>query len=332
MAADRLKALFDRIRSGPIATKWHWLGYNFTPGTEGSLYCAPLTLLALDAVDQAMPGYAEKMIKRLERMGGREKDINDYEAIVQWLAELVVVHHFVQHNWPSRPTFIMEPTVGTSKKNPEILIEIPGIGGLGVEVKAPKLLEHQNRRATYPWQLVARSNSLDQADFDGDVTLPRDNPVKDFLISANAKFSGFRATYPNFQSVLFIVWDDFVNEPLSALLNPSSGLFTPNSFNRDQNGAVTYPNIDAVILMRHQHQLRRGMANRPPIDERRHFLDYGQRDQFPPHVLVPNPAGQSLNAVWLEALGAWPLEALPPAAEYLPGEVIIWTGTDSGEA
>lgn len=61
MNADRLEAMFQRIQSGPIrdGSTWHWLDYNFTPGTDGFIYFAPLTLKALDAVDQAMSGYAD---------------------------------------------------------------------------------------------------------------------------------------------------------------------------------------------------------------------------------------------------------------------------------
>jgi hypothetical protein len=60
--------------------------------------------------------------------------------------------------------------------------------------------------------------------------------------------------------------------------------------------------------------------------QRKHLLDYGERDDFPPHVIVPNPAGQPLRAEWLNAMGAWPLEELSPAAEYKPGGLIMWVG------
>jgi hypothetical protein len=36
--AVRLEALFRRVEAGPIRSGWHWLGYNFTPGTEGFAY------------------------------------------------------------------------------------------------------------------------------------------------------------------------------------------------------------------------------------------------------------------------------------------------------
>lgn len=327
--AVRLEALFRRVEAGPIRSGWHWLGYNFTPGTEGSTYFTPLTLMALDRVDQVMPGYADNMLTRLEQMGGKEKDPNHYIAIVQWLAELLVVRHLAEHRWPAEARFVMEPTAGQSKKNPEIVIELEGVGRLGVEVKSPDLERHRALRGTDPWQMTGRS-PLSPSDLGGAVTLPRDNPVKDFLISSDQKFAGFRQESEEFRSVLFIVWDDYVNEPLSALLAAGSGLLTPNSFNTDEHGnPVKYPNLDAIVLVRHQHQLRHGMANHGVVDERKHFLDYGDPDAFPPHAFIPNPAGRPLAMAWLEAIGAWPLESLQPAAEYNPGELVMWIDPDA---
>lgn len=326
MTAERLERLFQRVQNGPIHSGWHWLSYNFTFGSEGSMYFAPLTLTALDKVDQVMPGYADAMLTRLEGMGGREKNMDDYAAIIQWLAELVVMFHLARHTWPDAPIFEMEPRVAGSKKNPEAVIRVPGVGSLGVEVKAPKLEKHRLDRGSAPWQMVERG-SIDPASLEGGVTLPRDNPIKDFLISADAKFAGFRDAYEDFRSVLVIVADDYVNEPLSALLSPASGLLTPNSFHKDEAGnIVTYPNVDAIVIVRHQHQFRLGMANESAVDQRKHFLDYGGRDDFPPHVVIPNPTGQALRPEWLEALGAWPLEALN-GAEYNPGGVVMWQET-----
>ncbi|WP_093764143.1 hypothetical protein [Streptomyces sp. F-7] len=150
--------------------------------------------------------------------------------------------------------------------------------------------------------------------------------MKDFLASADSKFPGFRAADRDFRSVLVIVWDDFVNEPLTALTSPASGLFTPNSFHRVDGGSVEYPNVDAVLLVRHQHQVVEGLAGRPLADDRAHLLDYGLSGSFPPHALVTNPAGRRLPTEFLSALHAVPVEALNAAAEYNPGEIVMWVG------
>jgi len=156
------------------------------------------------------------------------------------------------------------------------------------------------------------------------VALPRDNPIKDFLRSADSKFAGFRAADPTFRSVLIIVWHDFVNEPLSALLSPSSGLLTPNSFDKLSDGSRrTYPNVDAVVLLRHQPQFIQGMKNQLPLYQRDNFLDYGQPGAFPFNALVPCPDGQPLSEELVMAL-----HAVPPSpmlgAEYVPAETVMW--------
>ncbi len=108
-------------------------------------------------------------------------------------------------------------------------------------------------------------------------------------------------------------------------MSPGSGLFTENSFDKDESGSPrTYPNVDAVVLLRHQHQFVEGVANRPPVDERRHFLDYGDLDLFPPHVVIPNlHTKREATQEIANALQAY----LPDArmgAEYSPAEYVMW--------
>jgi hypothetical protein len=314
--------LYEHLWAGPMFQKWHWLAWNFRPGADVPF--ARLTLDALVRCDAVMPGYAEAMLTTLESIGGRNRDLDDYEAIRQWLGELLVVHHFVTWTWPEPVTFKDEPTTSGSAVNPEILIAAAS-WRLGLEVKTPDLrsLAAGGRNAN-PWQMLARTPGGPAA-VPGQVTLPRDNPVKDFLVSADKKFAGFRATDPAFRSVLAIVWDDYINEPLSALASPASGLFTDRSFHRNADDTPhSYPNVDSVVLIRHQHQFVEGMANRPPLDERWHFLDYGDVDRFPPHAIVPNPHGQPLNETMADALQGY-LPDPRMGAEYLPAELVIWT-------
>jgi hypothetical protein len=54
------------------------------------------------------------------------------------------------------------------------------------------------------------------------VLLPRDNPVKDFLLSADAKFAAFKAQHLTFTSALVIVWDDFIQEPRTCTLSTAN--------------------------------------------------------------------------------------------------------------
>ncbi|QIK74756.1 hypothetical protein [Nocardioides piscis] len=318
--------LLKDIQDGPIRTGWHWLNYNFTPGTPEFVSVAHPTAMALAAGDAVMPGFAAEQVKRLESLGGTDRDMGHYRQIMSWYCEMLVIGHLASYQWPAEVTFAMEPVVGESEKNPEILIRLDDVGALGVEVKAPDLGRHQLNRKTNDWQLVGRVPA-DLADLDGGVTFPRDNPVKDFLISADAKFAGFRAADPAFRSVLVIVWDDFVNEPLTALMAPGSGLFTPNSFFQNNGKPVEFPNVDAALLVRHQHQVIEGLAGRKLGDGRQHLLDYGLPGQFPPPALVTNPFGQALPEEFLDSLHAVPAEKLSTAAEYNPSEIVMWFDT-----
>ena len=63
-----------------------------------------------------------------------------------------------------------------------------------------------------------------------------------------------------------IIWDDFINEPISALTNPNSGLLTQNSFYKDS----TFSNVDGVIILRHLHHLK-------------HLFYFGELLPYNPH-------------------------------------------------
>ncbi|MEU4794682.1 hypothetical protein [Streptomyces sp. NPDC023327] len=66
------------------------------------------------------------------------------------------------------------------------------------------------------------------------------------------------------------------------------------------------------------------------LDDRAHLLDYGRPGGFPPHALVKNPVGQLVPTVFLSALHAVPVEQLNAAAEYNPGEIVMWVDTADG--
>ena len=112
-------------------------------------------------------------------LAGPEKHLPHYEQILQRLAEVHVVRQLVRCGWPWQATFEDEPTVAGSDKNPEILVRGQGME-IGVEVKAPAILEHQRKRSTRPLQAGGRVFPLEQLEeIAGGVeklTLPRDNP------------------------------------------------------------------------------------------------------------------------------------------------------------
>lgn len=318
----RVEQLLERIQRGPIKTGWHWLGYNFEPGTPGYFLVAVPTARALAVVDETMPGYADEQLLRLESLGGRERELGDYRQIVSWYTELLVIQQLALHAWPAGGSFEMEPTSGQTNHNPEVVVHLGGIGSLAVEVKAPDLLDHAGKRSANAFQLNARGAYPESVK--AQATFPRDNPVKDFLIHADKKFAGFRDD-PTARSILVVVWDEYLNEPVAALTAPGSGLLTPNSFHRHEGEPVVYSNIDAILLVAHQHQIVEGLANRPLSDGCRNLLDFGRPAEFPHHALISNPGGRPLPVEFLEALHAWPIESLV-GSEYSPSELVMWTG------
>ena len=209
------------------------------------------------------------------------------------LAELLVVSHVLGLSWEGATTFESEPSVEKRGKNPEILVRNERIT-LAVEVKAPALFSHQENRAANPEQIAARFASQDQikallADPEK-ATFPRDNPVKDFLVSAESKFEQFQEE-KNFVGVLVIVWDDFIYEPLSSLLHPGSGLLTESSFYKDAEGnSVVFPSVGAVVVIRQLHQIVRACRDEQLADGLESPLQYGIPHGFPPKVLVANGA------------------------------------------
>lgn len=279
----------------------------------------------LSSLEQAEPGIAIEMIDRIAAIGGIGEV--QFEGIIQILAELYVAGGALQtagSGLDSQPLFCHEPRK-SGGKNPEF--EACSTGKwYAVEVKTPRLVAYSREREANEMQITARLPNLKAL---GPATLPRDNPVKDFLISADAKFADYRKYRSESTMILAIVWDDFVQESVSALLSPGSGLLTKNSFYRDENNrAIFFPNIDGVLLIRHQHQLIRATREEPILDGQTAFQYHGP--PFPPKALILNPAGNVVPPEVIAALQATSIKALSNFAEYNPPDLIMWLNTDEG--
>ncbi len=156
------------------------------------------------------------------------------------------------------------------------------------------------------------------------VTLPRDGPIKDFLVSADNKFAQFKKIDDTYKTILVIVWDDFINEPISSLLHKKCGLLTENSFALNEEGKrFTFDNIDGIIIIRHLHQIIRATRDKPFIDGCLHTFDYGNIDKFPPKVIINNPTGSEIPQYIIDAF-----QAVKPSpllgAEYCSGDLVWW--------
>lgn len=321
------KELLDIIACSKIFRSWHWFRYHFETKLNGRLH--PLAESVIEAClicEKKMPGYAVQFIERLAGVAGREKHLPDWEQLLQQLAELHVISRVAGWYGEGEATFEFEPTTQQSNKNPEIVFSTATYT-VGVEVKAPAIFKHWEARSKNPVQFASRfapRDVIERIAGDRSATLPRDNPIKDFLISANEKFSGFALKDPTFIGVLVICWDDHIFEPISSLIQPDCGLLTDNSFFRGRDGQPhLFENISGIIVTRHLYQLVRACRNEPLMDAISHPLDYGQQGQFPWKAFIPNPHGQPVPKEVLECFDGREI-CDEMGAEYRPQEFIMW--------
>lgn len=319
MTKPELLALF--LEKIPAEYPKHMLCYFAANAARGVPLPFTIGLLrAVEVVEAASPGYAVEMFDRIGAVSGKGEQ--QYESILEILAEIYVTAGLVEKadHQGDKLLFAHEPGP-KGKKNPEFEVCISG-HWCAVEVKAPRLIQHGRFRSANSWQIGVRLPK--EATASMDATLPRDNPVKDFLVSAEAKFQVYEGHRPNAFRILIIVWDDFCNEPIAALVSPVSGLLTPQSFSRKDDAPVVYPHVDGVVVVRYQHQIIRATRCEPLIDGAAEPLRY-HHDGFPPKAFIEVPSGRKVPPEVLEALNATPLAACF-GAEYSPVELIMWTG------
>jgi len=316
--------LIERATASSLTSSWHWFNYHFKRYLLRRQ--EPMVESLLDAllqIDFVMPGYAAETLDRLANIGGREKFHGHFDQLIQTFAEIFVIAQLSAVDWQEAAAFDFEPGANLGRPNPEIAIQL-AYTTISIEVKAPSWNTIKHLRSKEGLQLLARLSK--ELFADEQPVLPRDNSIKDFLLSASTKFRAMRErSAKSHYGILVIVWDDYIQEPLSALLSPASGLFTQQSFLKDASGSVeTFAGVDGVILLRHLHQMVRSTAERDFIDNCRHTFDYGSPDAFPPKAFVQNPWSQQFvpsNILktfqarpWYELLGA----------EYVPAELIHW--------
>ncbi|MES2898672.1 MAG: hypothetical protein V4723_03035 [Pseudomonadota bacterium] len=273
-----------------------------------------------------MPGYARQFIERLAGVSGRANHMPDWEQLLQQLAELHVISRVSSFYSCGECTFKLEPTALGSNKNPEIVVSTATYS-LGVEVKAPSIFKHWESRSENPNQFASRFASKDiiMEMADGrTATLPRDNPVKDFLISANQKFAGFALNDPRFIGVLVICWDDFIYEPISSLIQPDCGLLTENSFFAGPDGRpYRFENVAGIVVIRHLYQLVLACRDEHLMDGISHPLDYGQMGKPPWKAFFQNPHGRLVPGEVIQCFDAREV-CDEMGAEYRPQEFIMW--------
>lgn len=306
------------------AQGWHWFTYHFS-----MLPPHPLVRSIVDACaecERKLPGLGSRFIEELAKISGKEKHEPHFDQLLQKLAEVLVLRQLLSLNWPVGTQFQHEPAVSANGKRPELRVLTPKSNFL-FEVKTPSLLEHIRARRMNAVQVAGRVLPLDPLKKfagDGGLTLPRDNPVKDFLQDADAKFAQFKAVQPE-TSILIIVWDDFIYEPITVLRHEHCGLLTPNSYLKDQAGAaVGFPHVDAVVLVRHLTYLYRATRDEA-LEERAHAMDFGN-DRALPNVIISTKDPELIPDFVRDGLRALPLDhpLIQRAADYRPKDVVFW--------
>lgn len=320
---DRQK-LIDYILNSDIFKKWHFLKYHFNFYNGGMEHFLAKSIVDLTLeLESVLPKTGIDYINKIASINDKADETKHYDQLMQVLAELVIVHKAVTYNWGDGIKLAYEPTAGSSSKNPELTITT-NLLAIGIEVKAPEFVKKHNERGSKSKQIPSRSDIIKILGKE-ETMLPRDNPVKDFLISADEKFEEFKKANPNFYSVLVIVWDDFIYEPISALISPQAGLFTDNTFAKDKNGNVLrFTNLDCVIITRHLLPIKNGTRDERLPYLSRHPLDYGREGEFPFKVFIQNPWNKL--KIPKEIIDCF--QVLKPGphlgAEYLPSDLIFW--------
>lgn len=306
------------------AKEWHWLGYLFAklPPNQNLWEFA----LICSHVAAHVPDLGVKFVDALADVCTGSYVEAQYEQMLQIFAEVFCIYRILKMPWSKDASFQHEPK-GANGKRPEFRV-LAGGAYFIFEVKAPSLLEHQRRRARAPTQIPARLHpdltAALNASGGGGALMPRDNPVKDFLVDANNKFVGFESG--GGVNILIIVWDDFIYEPLASLIG-ETGLLTVNSFNRIENKAVQYRAVDMVVCMRHLSVFQQGLAERELLDGRETMFDFGSNPRTP-NVHVPTPWGKPVPELITNGLSSlnYNDEVLRDVAEYRTPELIIWLG------
>lgn len=230
----------------------HFLTYHFVNSTLFGVQFIDFVCL----LDRLVPDTGIYIIKKIGEIRGAH--ISKYEQIIQMLCEVVIAKKFIEAFPPgSGFTFEWEPTDKT-KKNPEFMVKCDTWRVL-VEVKCPSLFDYEEKNRMARAQVVGRTpfmkDVLENLYGKQHVALPLDNKMKDFLVSAEAKFSSFNSINVPTYNLLFVCWSERMFEAITPVTGLGSGLFTERSFYQKNGDTVIFPSIGGVIITSHQHLL-----------------------------------------------------------------------------
>lgn len=322
---DIVRLFFKKV----LSKDFHWLSYHFAYYTKG--YEHPLAASIVDCclnVENRISGFSEKFSDKLASLANSYKSLPHYEQIIQLLAELLVFNHLC-NVFSQDAKFTHEPVVVKNGKNPEIGIKTED-RELYVEVKCCAYIDYSNKRSRAAIQLPSRIYGFPEVAKDlikdGEtIVYPRDNTIKDFLISADGKFKDFKIINPKALTVLVIVCDDFPNEAISSLLNVSTGLLTDNSYYKnDQGSPIKFNYIDAIILIRHSHHIVSATRDEPLSENLSHPLEWANIQDVLPKAYIPINTSRNIDKYLCELFKSCHIDDLSQiAADYRPQDIIF---------
>lgn len=306
--------LYKKAVQGLRSQKWHWYSYHFQ-----TKFLHPFAVSLIDACADCeihLPGAGKRFIQRLVSFGGVEKDDGHYDQLLQCLSEILVTRQITRIAWGGEAFIEMEPRAPKGEKVPDVVVQT-NRETFGFEIKAPKYLAYAKLRGERRHQVVSRVGAAKSGLGTTNASLPRDNTVKDFLVSADQKFS-LHKKKGNFTGILVIVWDDHIYEAVSALSHPVCGLLTPESYFKKDGKPVHFSNIDGVIVVRHITHFTHA-AGDVPLDGKQHAFDFCDAYGLP-NIYFPVRDGLAVPGNVLDGLRALPFdhERLTNMAEYLP--------------
>lgn len=244
---------------------------------------------------------------------------DNFETLIQKLAELIVLKAICSVEWEKPFQILIEPTNGTTGKKPDFVVNEAGHNWL-FEVKCPAFIKYEEIRRKNLYQLPVRSFLHDLVKDDpGGLTLPRDNVVKDFLSSAEEKFSNFSRDQT---SVLVIVWDSHIYEAVSILKHTEAGLLTPKSWHKNGAQIVSFSSVDHVLVLNKMDDLVAGAQEQKLVFGHQPFML--DREHGLPAVWCANDEEIALQERILKSFDAWPYDGTSIAADYALTDAVLW--------
>lgn len=297
-----------------------WLTYHFNQGTPFGQHL----LRALAECEARVPQLGQRFVRDLHAVKHVSASIDTaawmarFEELVQKFAEILVARALCSIDWPVGTVIEFEPVNKSNGKRPEFSVQTPTHLWL-FEVKCPSFIAYQESRSLNPNQLPIRSFMRDAPYVAGEtVTLPRDNTMKDFLRSAQAKFAGFATG--SVSGILVVVWDPYMYEAISVLMHPQAGLLTENSWFKVNDITVTFPDVSGVIVLNRLEQLKRG------AQEKLGYIDpflLGGADALP-NTWCPNIGQGDLEHSIAKGFDAYHFEATAIGADYAITDFVMW--------